>query len=175
MQILISKLHNSLTVQSHSWDVKNTHLKKKENHCGKKREFCLGFKAQNFVGQENRFSQRCINAALCGEKKNPRGQVEENMPLASRKRTLTKWRSIGGCWSLLQRHKGYKERAVSIMRNLCSFSKCQGLCHWRATPLPSAHSGQVHCATLLSFNGYLLWTSLKVLWLEAVISLVSVY
>lgn len=86
VQIFFSKLPNSLIVQSHRWDVKNT---PKKNHCGKKREFCSVFKAQNFMGQENRFSQRCIKAALCGVKKNLRGQVEENMPPASRKKTQT--------------------------------------------------------------------------------------
>jgi len=85
LQIFISKLPNSLIVPSRSWNVKNT----QKNHCGKKREFCSVFKAQNFMGQENRFSQRCTKAALCGVKKNPRGQVEENMPLASRKKTQT--------------------------------------------------------------------------------------
>ena len=41
------------------------------------------------MGQENSFSQKYIKAALCGVKKNPRGQVAENMPLASRKKPET--------------------------------------------------------------------------------------
>jgi len=116
----------------------------KINHRGKKRQFCSIFKAQNFMGQENHFSQRHIKAALCGVKKNPRGQVEENMPLALRKSTNLMeiyWRtpqSVSGRKRVQRKSSLYNEKPLFILRVsgtlplMCYFSS---FCSFRPAPL----------------------------------------
>jgi len=67
------------------------------------------------MGQENHFSQRHIKAALCGVKKNPRGQVEENMPLALRKSTNLMeiyWRTPQSVSGRKRVQRKSRERAV---------------------------------------------------------------
>lgn len=141
---IFSPIYLIVSLSSHIAGMWKTPQKRKKNHCGKKRHFCSVFKSQNFMGQENHFSQRCVKTVLCGVKKNPRGQVEENMPLGSRKSTNLMeiyWRtpeSVSERKRVQRKSSFYNEKPLFILQVsgtlslTCYFSS---LCLFRPAPL----------------------------------------